>query len=216
MLMIKHILFDLDNTLYSKSLKLEIGVEHRVIQFTADYLNISLEEAREERKKNVLLRYGTTIQWLTEEKAFTDIEGYYSFIHPENEGEHIRPDPELRRFIEGLPVPYTILTNSPMNHAVCILERLGVLDLFPRIIDIRRNGLVGKPHASAYRTALGAAEAEPETTLFIDDAPSYIEGYLRLGGRGILIDEFDEYQDWPHERIRKLEEIHQFFDVPAV
>ncbi|QQO08538.1 HAD-IA family hydrolase [Breznakiella homolactica] len=208
--MIRHILFDLDNTLYSKIHNIEPDVDRRVTQFVADYLSISLEEAQEQRKRNIPTRYVTSTQWLMEEEGLKDINYYYSMVYPEDEAENLPPSPELRSFIESLPLPYAILTNSPMVHALTILRRLGVSDLFPFIIDIRENALLGKPHEGAYRNALAVLGAEPETTLFIDDSISCVEGFQKIGGQGILFDEFNEYPDWPHEKIRKLEEIRRF------
>ncbi|QQO08537.1 HAD-IA family hydrolase [Breznakiella homolactica] len=208
--MIKHILFDLDSTLYSKNLNVESGVDQRITQFIADYLSVSLEEAQKQRSLNVPKNYGLSTQWLIKEKGFRDIDYFYSVIHPEDECKNLKYDPELRSFIESLPVPCGILTNSPMVHASRVLQALGIADLFPVVVDIRQNNLVGKPDEGAYRKALTALDAEPETTLFIDDAPHYVEGFLKIRGQGVLIDEFNDHPDWPHEKIQKLEEIRRF------
>lgn len=208
--MIRHILFDLDNTLYSKVYNIEPSVNQRITQFIADYLSISLDEAKEQRRRNIPKRYGSCTKWLLAEKGMKNVDQFYAAIHPTEEGSQLKADPELRRFIESLPVPYAILTNSPMEHVENILQRLEIADLFPLVIDVRQNDLVGKPQESAYRKALDALHAEPETTLFIDDSPTYVEGFLRIGGQGVLIDEFDDYPAWSHEKIRKLEEIRRF------
>ncbi|MDY4611196.1 MAG: HAD-IA family hydrolase [Sphaerochaetaceae bacterium] len=208
--MIRHILFDLDNTLYSKVYNIEPGVNQRITQFIADYLSISLDEAKEQRRRNIPKRYGSCTKWLHAEKGLQDINQFYSAIHPVEESKPLKADPELRDFIKSLPVPYAILTNSPMLHVENILQRLEIADLFPVVIDVCQNGLVGKPQESAYRKALDALRAEPETTLFIDDSPTYVEGFLSMGGQGVLIDEFNDYPAWPHEKIQKLEELRRF------
>jgi putative hydrolase of the HAD superfamily len=51
-----------------------------------------------------------------------------------------------------------------------------------------------------------------ETVLFIDDVPRYVEGFLALGGKGLLLDETNHWLNYPHPRIRRLEEITGYID----
>lgn len=207
--MIKQLLFDLDNTLYSAGYGLEEKVSRRIVEFIARYLGISPEEAVLRRRERIS-RYGTTLEWLMAEEGFTDIETYFAEIHPEGEADALGADPALREFLEGIKLPKAILTNSPMEHAVRVLDRLQIRDLFPRIFDIRWNRLKGKPRAASFYLALDALEAAPENTLFIDDYPKYVTGYLAIGGKGLLLDEGDIHRDFPHQRIRELKELAAF------
>ncbi|GHV46532.1 hypothetical protein AGMMS49546_34720 [Spirochaetia bacterium] len=209
--MIQRLLFDLDNTLYSARFGLEEKVAQRIIQYAAQYLRLSPEETAALRKKGET-RYGTTLEWLIAEKGFADIEDYYRAVHPENEADTLPPDPELRSFLEALPCPKAILTNSNREHVDLILGKLGLEGLFTHIFDIRWNGFKGKPRPEVFLRALDALGAKPEDTLFIDDYPRYVEGFLAIGGKGVLLDEFDEHPDYPHPRIRKLEEVTQFLE----
>jgi putative hydrolase of the HAD superfamily len=152
-------------------------------------------------------RHGTTIEWLVKEKGFTAFWDYYVWCHPENEADCLLPDPELRQFIEKLPCSSSILTNSPGFHAQRVIKKLGFEGLFERVFDIESNEHKGKPHASAYQRVLKTLGFKPEETLFIDDFPVYVEGYLAIGGKGLLLDELGRYPDYPHERIKDLREI---------
>jgi putative hydrolase of the HAD superfamily len=212
--MIKQLLFDLDNTLYSVRYGLEENVNRRMIAYLAQYLGLSPEEAILRRRKRIP-NYGTTLEWLMAEEGFTDIEDYFAAIHPEGEADTLRADPALRDFLGGLKIPMAILTNSPMEHAVRILDKLQIRDLFPRIFDIRWNGFRGKPRPDAFYRVLEALEAAPENTLFIDDYPRYISGYIAIGGKGLLLDEADAHRDFPHRRIRDLKELLLFVDSHA-
>ena len=61
--MIRHLLFDIDNTLYSASNLMEQRISERMFQFIADFLAIPLEEAiRLQRARRG--SYGTTLEWL--------------------------------------------------------------------------------------------------------------------------------------------------------
>ena len=183
----------------------------RVREFVGAYLGLSPEEAQRRRREGGR-DYGSTLEWLRGELGFTDVEAYYRAVHPPDEAETLPPDPALRSFLEGLPVPRAILTNSPREHADRILRRLGIEDLFPEIFDIRRNGFRGKPRREVYYRALETLGASPEGTLFIDDHPGYVEGYLAIGGRGLLLDEGNAFPDYGRPKISRLGELTNFLD----
>jgi putative hydrolase of the HAD superfamily len=204
--MIEYVLFDLDNTLYSARFGLEDALGRRNIAYVARFLGLTEEEARQERRKRIRL-YGTTLEWLMNEKGFTAIEDYYAAVHPPGEEAALVPDPGLRPLLEGLPVPRAILTNSPREHADRILQKLQIGDLFTHIFDMRWNRFTGKPAPEAFHRALNALGTRPESTLFVDDFPPYIQGYLNLAGKGVLLDEYDAFPDYPHPRIRSLGEL---------
>ncbi|MDR0723396.1 MAG: HAD-IA family hydrolase [Treponema sp.] len=206
---LQYILFDLDNTLYSPRYGLELNVGRRIVEFIAAYLGLSWEEALGQRRERIQ-RYSTTLEWLMEEKGYTDIEAYYKAIHPAGEADSLSPDPALREFLTSLPLPLGILTNSPKEHADRILTTLGIHDLFTHIFDLRWNDFKGKPHAAAFHRALNALGTIPETTLFIDDTPRCVSGYCALGGPGLLLDEENAYPAYPHPRIRDLRELTGF------
>jgi putative hydrolase of the HAD superfamily len=207
--MIEYLLFDLDNTLYSCRYGLEDNVVRRIGEFLSARLGVTPEEAmriRHERRKH----YGTTLEWLQGELDFVDIETYYRAVHPENEADTLPPDPELRRFLEDLSLPKAILTNSPREHVDRVLKRLEIpASLFIHIFDMRFNGYQGKPLPEVFHRALSVLGTAPETTLFIDDHLFYVEGYLALGGAGLLLDEENIHPEHS-PRIRELRELTRY------
>ncbi|MDR2181799.1 MAG: HAD-IA family hydrolase [Treponema sp.] len=212
---ISYILFDLDNTLYPASLGLEKAVNRRVNEYIAAMLGLPLEDAWALRAERIKARgYGTTIEWLAAEKQFdhTRLEEYFAYIHPLDDAEPLSPDPALRSLLLSFKRPMAIMTNSPREHAERVLDRLALRDLFTSIFDIRYNGLKGKPCADAFNRVLKAAGTTARNCLFVDDSYPYVEGYRRLGGSGVLIDELDEHPDFPAPRIRALEELRKYLD----
>jgi len=209
--MIKHILFDLDSTLYSVRWRLEDFFFARLKEYASFYLGIGWEEW-EPLWRDALKRYGTTLEWLCAEKGFTAVDEYLAHMHPENEVDSLPADPELRQFIEKLPLPCSILTNSPGFHADRVIKKLGIEGLFQRVFDIESNNFKGKPHASAFNRTLDALSLKAEEVLFIDDLPRYVSGFLDIGGKGILIDEEDRHPNWPYEKIKNLKEILRYLD----
>jgi putative hydrolase of the HAD superfamily len=185
---------------------LENKVYQRISEFVGAYFGISPEEAKR-RRAETMDRYGTTVEWLRAEQGFTDIEGYYAAIHPPGEADALQADPQLRAFLESLPAAPAILTNSPIEHADRVLAKLGIADLFTHIFDIRWNNFRGKPLPEAFLGALDALGAAPETAIFIDDTPRCVDGYRRVGGQGVLFDEFNAHPDYPPPRIQTLPEL---------
>lgn len=66
---------------------------------------------------------------------------------------------------------------------------------------------VCKPDPEIFRRLVDAHRLDPATTVFIDDSPKYIKGYLALGGRAILKDEGERFAGMGFERIKVLEDL---------
>jgi putative hydrolase of the HAD superfamily len=189
---VKHLLVDLDDTLYPASARIGAEIAGRMVRFTADLLGISLEEARVLRG-NRKQRYGTTLEWLQAEHGMDGPDKdekalrYMRFVHPDEEINEIDFDPRLRPFLQGLHLPMTILTNSPSFHAERILRFLQIEDLFLGVWDVVRAGFHGKPSPAAYTGALSLSRYTIDETLFLDDYGQYVQGYLDLGGKAVLV-----------------------------
>lgn len=197
--MIKHILLDMDNTIYPASEKMDAGMTGRMKQFIATFLGLSYEEAAALRKKGKA-RHPTTLDWLIAEYAFSNTEEYYRAIHPENETDELTPDPQLRDFLLSLGLPITLLTNSPAIHAERVLSFYNIQDVFEDIWDMQRLGGRGKPSRFAYETALASTGHSFEETVFVDDYLEYLIPWTEFGGIGIQIDETGHEKELAGER----------------
>ena len=209
--MFKYLLFDLDNTLYSSRHGLEENVGRRIREFVAGYLGVTPDEAWCQRKAS-MGKYGTCLEWLVAEKGFTDTETYLAAIHPGDEADSLPPDGELRDFLSGISIPKAILTNSPREHADLILDKLGLHGLFTHIFDIRLCGFIGKPRREVFDNALKTLGVRAEEVLFIDDGPVYVEGFIAIGGKGLVLDENDIHKNCALPRIRDLKELIQYIE----
>lgn len=192
--MIRHILFDIDNTLYRASDGMDEGITRRMLQFVARYLGTSFEESLA-RRASGLPKYGTTLEWLKAEHGLTDETAYFDAVHPESELSELKPDPNLRSYLLSLGLPMTVLTNAPMSHALRVLKFYNVDDIFTGIYDITFHGGKGKPHESAFRATLEASGFGVDETLFLDDLPKYARGYKAIGGKAVIVDETGKYAD---------------------
>ncbi len=192
--MIRHLLLDLDNTLYRASEGMDEGITRRMLFFVARHLNVPFEEAVTLRSSG-MPRYGTTLEWLRVEHGPIDENDYFAAVHPEEEIEELRPDPKLRPFLQSLPLPITVLTNSPMIHAQRVLRYYGIEDLFVGVYDITFHKGVGKPHPEAFQNTLKAVGYSVEETLFVDDLPKYARGFQAIGGKSVLVDESGKHAE---------------------
>jgi len=190
---------------------MEEGVVQRMSEYSAAFLRMSVEEARELRLKE-MPRYGTTLEWLMSEYGFKDPEEYYAAVHPDGEEACIDPDPALGDFLRSLPYSKAIFTNSTMEHAHRVLDRLGFPDVFERIFDIRFNHLQGKPHPAAGLRVCSAVGVNPSQTVFMDDVPRYVRGFAECGGHGVLVDDRNRHPDVDGIRISSLYELKRLLD----
>lgn len=204
--MLRLALFDLDNTLYPESSGMDRDITRRMLDFVARFLGTSVEEARALRHERARL-YGTTLEWITVEHGFRDIEAYFAAVHPDGEEYCIAANPELGPILDSIPAAKAVLTNSPVEHAERVLAKLGARDRFGAVHDIRANGLRGKPHAEAYRRACELSGASIADTIFIDDMPKYARGFTALGGRAVLVDEAGRYGSEGIPAVRELSEL---------
>jgi len=179
---IKYILFDLDNTLYPASSRVEYEFNNRIVTYVAKFMGISMEEADELRAKG-FIEHGTTVSWLIAEHGLTNIEDYLDWIHMKNIGDYITPNPELTAMLKRITIPRSILTNAIREHADRVLEALGIRHEFEQVFDIRDYNFNNKPSPIAYKTALSAIDVPVENILFIDDNIHFMQPF-RFRGTG--------------------------------
>lgn len=212
--MIKHLIFDLDNTLYPETSQMNAGVGGRILGFAAKFYNLPLEEAAKVRRE-ALKVHGTTLGWI-KAGGFTDVEEYFAYVHPASEIEELDFDEKLSPFLDSLPQDKIILTNSPCEHAEHVLDFLKVRDRFhPTICDIRMNNFKGKPDPLSYQRALDLIGGTVQDTLFIDDYSVYVKGYAAIGGTAVMVgsDELDlDTEGLPGKIIR----IQNLYQLPSV
>jgi putative hydrolase of the HAD superfamily len=213
-----YLLFDLDETLYPASSGLMQAVSERMNSFVAEYLGLPDRQA-EEVRRGLSLRYGTTLTGLMREHGLAAPERYLAYVH-DVDVEHILPrDPELAPALRAIPLAKSVLTNSPLEHALRVLDHLGVRELFERVFDIRFNGLAGKPDAAVYGRVLTALGRKPKAVLLIDNRLDYLLAFRALGGLVLLVDEDGASGGSPAQadgvpRLRDVKQVPAFLGFP--
>lgn len=182
---VRHIIFDLDNTLYPSSAAMDRGITRRMMACVADHFGVGYDEAVKLRGAN-LPHYSTTLEWLRAE-GLTDTEAYFARVHPDDEADELQGDDRLRPLLLSIAADKVVLTNAPREHADRVLAKLGAADLFKAVCDIRSCALMGKPYRGAYVAALEAAGGTIEDTIFLDDQFKYTDGFAALGGTAVAV-----------------------------
>lgn len=187
--MIKHLLLDVDHTLYPRSSGVEGEMVKLINKFVGNYLGVTPEEAakmRSERPKGV---YASTLDWLQRKYGFTDIYAYFRAIHPTRFWEHFPKNAELITMLDSITVPCSIYTNSWANHALNVMDYLEITPFFKKIYDLPFCHFIGKPDPRSFRYVLEDLKLEPEEVLLADDSSETIIAYTKIGGKGVLVDE---------------------------
>lgn len=209
-----YLLFDLDETLYPASCGLMQAVSKRMTCFVAEYLGLPEAKAAELRR-GLSLRHGTTLTGLVREHGLQDTERYLAYTHDVDVERILPRDPRLAPALRAIPLPKSVLTNSPLEHALRVLEHLEVRGLFERVFDIRFNGLAGKPDAAVYRRVLQELGRRSEEVLLIDNRLDYLEAFHALGGKVLLIAERDASGGAPAGQAGEVPRLRNVKELPA-
>lgn len=158
--------FDLDDTLYPRSIGIHFQLQQRVVMFIADYMRID-HGAAEAVHLDYYERFGATLQGLVQlhgvaPRAFLD------FIHDIDLSALVRNE-DLIGALRALPGRRIVFTNASRRHAVAALEAMGMTDLFDAIASIEDSDFVGKPNLRAFSGFFEAHGVDPVTAAMFDD-----------------------------------------------
>jgi putative hydrolase of the HAD superfamily len=185
---IRYVLFDVDNTLYPASSGLLHEINQRMTAYMAALLSVSEEEASITRQ-TYREQYGTTLSGLVHHHGLEDVNAFLEYCHPTRLDSYLTPDPDLQTFLASLPVPASILTNSPMEHARRVLQFLGIEEYFQHVFDIRYNGFRGKPSKELFQRVLAHIGMPAEEVLLVDDGVEHVRAFGEMGGAAVLVHE---------------------------
>ncbi len=213
--MVNFLIFDLDNTIYPSTALINQQIPQRMISFVSNFLNLSFEEAKNLRATK-LPHYGSTLEWLSTEHNLTNYNDFLSFVHPEEEINELPKIEGLRKLLTSINLPKSILTNGPKFHAQRVLEFYEIEDCFTNIYGIVENNLKGKPHPQAYKNLLEKENFVLEETLFFDDHPKYVSGFMNIGGNSILVDKNLEFKNYEFPKTGSVKIIRSIFEIPEL
>ena len=179
------ILFDLDNTLYAPEQELFTLIDQRINSYMVEVAGIS-REVVDDVRRSYWQRYGVTMRGLMRHHGI-DPEDYLAYVHDVDVAGRLRPDPELRRALETLPLRRVVFTNSSSDHSRRVLSALGLGDTFEEIFDIRVAGYLPKPCPEPYRAVLSRLGVPAQRCIMVEDSPGNLKTAKELGMGTILV-----------------------------
>lgn len=177
-------IFDLDNTLYPRHVKLFSQVDARIRDYVQRLLRVDAEEAHR-IQKDYYRRYGTTLRGLMEEHGILP-DDFLEYVH-DIDHSPVEPDPVLAAAIAALPGRKFIFTNGSRAHAEKVAARLGFTDHFEDIFDIVRSELLPKPARATYDRFVSATGITPARAAMFEDLSRNLEVPSALGMRTVLV-----------------------------
>ncbi|KAI3842837.1 hypothetical protein MKW92_037979 [Papaver armeniacum] len=193
------LLFDLDDTLYSSNTGIGAALKTNIDDFLVEKFGYSSEKASSLRIE-LFKTHGSTLAGLRALGYDIDADDYHSYVHGKLPYELIKQDIQLRDLIRSIPQRKLIFTNSDRNHAVKVLEKLGLEGCFEQIIcfesinpNLTKSNDPGaypvclKPSIDAMKIAIDIANIDPRRTLFLDDNVHNIASGKSAGLRTVLV-----------------------------
>ena len=214
--MVNYILFDVDNTLYPASCGIGAEMIRRMNIFVSDFLDVSVKKAAEMRRDRDSALYDSTLDWLQKKYSFDNPEKFFKAIHPEDLENWFPVNLDLKIMLKNLKIPFSVLTNSSIEHAVNVTDYLGITLFFENIFDLKFNNFKGKPNKSAYINVLDALGKKAKEVLFIDDVPSYLQVFKDMGGNVLLVDEDKNYEGSLFPSISKITDLLNYLQRTGI
>lgn len=183
--MLKHILFDLDETLYPISSGLMNSISDRMRGYIQVKCNLSPQDAHILQKR-YWNEYGTTLRGLMNEHEI-DPQEYLAYVHDIDVAKHLSPDPKLHQVLSQIPYDKFIVTNGDVPHAERVLRQLGIADQFKRIFDIVFMEFECKPSRGAYRRVLRALDSDGHDCVLVEDTARNLPPAREFGIHTVLL-----------------------------
>jgi putative hydrolase of the HAD superfamily len=185
--MLECILFDLDNTLYPKSLGIFDMVVERIRHYMEKRMGFEKNLARELRQEYVR-KYGSTLRGLMVHQNINP-EEYLEYVHDVGVEEKVSTNPALAELLQAIPIDKAIFTSGHRPHALKVLRCLGVEQYFPRIFDITFTRYIPKPNPEPYCQVLESLGIEGPACMMIEDLPANLKPAKGMGMTTVLVDQ---------------------------
>jgi putative hydrolase of the HAD superfamily len=203
-MVIRYILFDLDNTLYPQESGLFLLIEERIKGYLRIRLGLTKEEAAALRRR-YLREYGFTLVGLMAHHR-VDPQDYLAFVHEVNIERALGEDTGLAHMMSRIPLEKVIVTNATQRHAQRVIRSLGVEPCFSHIFDIAFMEYCPKPHPSSFHKVMQYLGVTGEECLMLDDHPPTLATASELGMTTVYVGKAEQITaDYQIEEIKGLE-----------
>jgi putative hydrolase of the HAD superfamily len=181
------LIFDLDNTLYSRKRDLFSLIDRRINLYMSDVLGIPPGEVDGLRRR-YWQDYGVTLGGLIRHHG-VDPEDYLHYVHDVDVNERLDRDPELRTALTASPLRKVVFTNASSDYAQRVLCSLGIEDCFEELFDIRTASFLPKPFPEPYRKVLDRLGVEGDQCVMVEDTLKNLKTAKELGMATVWVGE---------------------------
>lgn len=183
---IRHLLFDLDETLYPPNTGLWPVLGGRMNTYIHAKLGIPEDEV-EDLRESYFQTYGTSLRGL-QTNFDIDANEYLEYVHDVCVSDFIQPDETLQHILAELSGNKVVFTNASRAHAQRVMDALGVGSFFSQIIDVIDMAPYCKPQPEAFRTAMNLVnDPNPAHYLLLDDSLRNVQTARENGMAAILV-----------------------------
>ena len=185
--MLRWILFDLDNTLYPKSL----GIFEQVVERIRNYMEVRMgfdKDLARRLRQEYVQKYGSTLRGLMIHYNLNP-EEYLEYVHDVGVEEKLVPNPALAALLQSIPLQKAIFTSGHRPHAQKVLRCLGVEPYFPQIFDITFTRYIPKPNPEPYRQILDFLSMDGGNCLMVEDLAPNLKPAKEMGMTTVLVGE---------------------------
>lgn len=196
-------LYDIDDTLYHPSNKLQVNEKAFLAGKYASLQNDPNALSFEECMERVHL-YSTCFYLYGK----ISLEAYWEMLSEFDYLQYLSPDPALREFLLSMDnIRRCCFTNGPRERAENILAKLGLLDCFEVVVCLAKydTNFCSKPLPAAYEFVTEVLGIEvPGNVCFFDDAEENIVTSKEIGWNGYWITAKDNIIDLSIRAIHEL------------
>lgn len=184
---IKHVLFDLDGTLYSS----KSGIEYQIVPLIAKHTSLILS-IDENETKLLLGKYRTEFKSVAlglQKYHGIDPVVFFEMVYEDINLSTIVEYENLQFYLEKLAncVTLHLLTNSNSSHAKRVLKMLGLIEYFENLFSVENSYFIRKPESIVYENVIDNLDAEPSEIIAIDDSYLNLKTASNLGLYTILV-----------------------------
>ena len=211
---IRFLLFDLDETLYSRDAGVMQEIGRLIRSYIVQEYGATWEEA-DRMARRYHQEYGTSMRGLLLNNGL-DVERFLAYVH-DFPIEILQPNDALDALLTSLPGEKVIFTNADRPHAERVLAQLGIRRHFSRIVDVVAVGYIPKPNLEAYTACLRLLDANPKECVLIEDTGRNLAPAKQLGMTTVLVDgDPNDPADYKIPTILDLEPVVMaIFDTPS-
>jgi putative hydrolase of the HAD superfamily len=132
--MLTYLIFDLDQTMYSRQSGLMQAISERISLYMVERMGMDPEIVQRLRRE-YWAKYGTTSRGLQLLHRL-DMDDYMQYVHDIPLDHYIGSNLKLDAALQSLPQRKVIFTNATAAHAHAVLRTVGVAHHFEAVYDV--------------------------------------------------------------------------------